>query len=320
MRRALAVAAVVAALSTPLGPAVADDTVVVPGLAFPSSDTYLTYFGCQDLYHADTRGPQVRIGKGEGAVPAGTRAFGLRMPGAGTAAGPVRQVASVAGTTVAGFSARAAQGGSGVAYVWYVAPGLLPGQAWAGRADLAAGPVWQVVDTTAATYTWTLYEAATGAVLEDGGAHTIADFTAARGDGPGYLLAGFGCDGGAFALDALRYGAPGAVTTYDLEGVPVATSIGASERAPSGEVTVSGATVAASGAPMGSTLVLEARVLGAEEFETVGTPVLPAADGSVSTVVSPLVTTDYRWFLPETGYADAGYSPVVRVEVPKAAR
>lgn len=319
MRRGVALAALTVALSAPLAPALADDTVVVPGLSFPSSDTYLTWFGCQDLYHADTRGPQVRIGGNDEAVPAGRRAFGLRMPAAGTAAGPVHQVTSVAGTTVAEFSARAESGGAGVAWVWYVAPGIQPGQAWAGRADLATGPVWAPVDTTTATYTWTLYDAATGAVAEDGGSHTVTDFTATHGDGPGYLLAGFGCDGAPFSLDALRYGAPGSVTTYDLEGIPVTTSIAAGERRPSGEVLISGVTTGPGGVPMGSTLVLEERPIGAVEFTPVES-VPPAPDGSVSLEINPPQTTDYRWYLPETGYADAGYSQVVRVEVPRPVR
>lgn len=316
MRRGLVVAALTAALSTPVTAALADTTVTVPGASFPTSDTYLTYFGCVDLYHADTRGPQVRIGKGDGA-PSGLRSLGVRMPGAATAAGPVRQVQSVAGTSVAGFSARAEQGATGVAWVWYAAPGLQPGQAWAGRAELSAGPVWSYVDTRAATYSWTLYDAATGTVVEDGGSATIADFTAAHGDGPGYLLGGLGCDGHGFDLDAVRYGAPGAVTTYDLEGMVVATTISASRArvALGREVVLAGATVNTAGTPVGAALVLQARPQGAQEFRTVGEPVTAGADGRVWTSVTPEETTDYRWFYPSSGQADDSWSPVVRVEV-----
>lgn len=318
MHRGILLGAVVTALSLgSAAPALADDTVVVPGLTFPSSDTYLTYFGCQDLYHADTRGPQVRLGSGDAGVPAGRRLVGIRMPGAGTAAGPVHRVTSVAATTVAGFSARAEQGATGVAYAWYVAPDLQPGQIWAGRADLTAGPVWQQVDATVPTYTWTRYDAATGTVVEDGGSHTLAEFTSTHGDGPGFLLAGFGCDGQDFAIDALQYGTPGAVTTYDLEGVPVTTGITTSEPDADGAVTVTGA-VSSAGVPMGSSLVLEARPPGAESFTAVGEAVRPAADGTVTVVVHPDAATEYRWFLPETGYADEGYSPVVRVEADNA--
>ena len=318
MRRMVLVAAVAAALSFPLAPAMADDTVVVPGLAFPAADTYLTYFGCTDLYHADTRAPQVRIGR-DGEVPAGRRSFGLRMPGSGTASGPVRRVESVAGTSVAGFAARSDQGGDGVAYVWYSAPDLLPGQAWSGRATLQSGTAWRYVDAAAATYTWTRYHAATGEVVEDGGTATIADFTAAHGDGPGYLLAGFGCDGQPFSVDALRFGSPGAVTTYDLEGIAVSTTIKASHGTlpGNGEVTLTGTTLDAGGVPIGSALVLQTRAEGHKMFTSTGHPLHPGLDGIVSAVVAPEVTTEYRWYLPDTGLADAGYSAPVLVGVSK---
>lgn len=321
MRRMVLVAAIAAALSSPLAPAIADETVVVPGLAFPEGDTYLTYFGCTDLYHADTRSPQVRIGR-DGAAPAGQRSFGLRMPGSGTASGPVRRVDSVADTSVAGFTARSDQGGAGVAYVWYVAPDLLPGQAWSGRATLQVGPGWQYVDAAAATYTWTRYNSATGEIVEDGGTSTIAEFTRVHGDGPGYLLAGFGCDGQPFSLDALRFGSPGSVTTYDLEGITVSTTMRASHGVlpASGEVTLSGQTLDAGGVPIGSALVLEAREQGQEVFTPVGEPTYPGPDGTVSTVVAPEVTTDYRWYLPDTGLANTGWSESVRVVVPDNAR
>ncbi len=142
------------------------------GLAFPTSDTYLTYFGCADLFHRDSAPPRVRIGQVE-ATPTGLRSFGLLMPGAGTASGPVTLVDSVAATTVAGFSARADLGSTGAAYVWYVSPGIERGQVWAGRADLAVGPQWQYVDAAAATYTWTLYDADNGNVVKAGGNATI---------------------------------------------------------------------------------------------------------------------------------------------------
>lgn len=316
MRRVVVVAALAAALSVQAAPAMADDTVVVPGLAFPAADTYLTYFGCSDLYHADTRSPQVRIGR-DGTVPAGRRSFGLRMPGAGTAAGPVRVVQSVAHTTVAGLAARADQGGAGVAYVWYAAPDLNPGEVWSGRVSLQAGAAWQYVDTAAATYTWTRYDAATGTVLEDAGAASIADFTTTHGDGPGYLLAGFGCDGEAFSVDALRFGSPGTVTTYDLEGIAVSTTMAASRGTlpAAGEVTLTGSTLDAGVVPIGSALVLQARPAGQRIFRPTGPALHSGPDGTVTAVVAPSVTTDYRWYLPDTGLADAGYSPTVRVGV-----
>ena len=316
MRRAVLVAAITAALCAPLSPAAADDTVVVRGLAFPSSDTYLTYFGCTDLFHRGSA-PRVRIGQVE-ATPTGLRSFGLLMPGVGTASGPVTLVDSVAATTVAGFSARADLGSTGAAYVWYVSPGLDRGQVWAGRADFVVGPQWQYVDAAAATYTWTLYNAANGNVVKPGGSDTMAGFTAENGDGPGYLLSGLGCDGAEFVIDTLRFGSPGAVTTYDLEGITVTTSISASATSvPSGKkVTLTGASVDIAGVPVGAPLVLQARPAGTRGFRPVGGPVTAAPGGAVSVSLVPGKTTTYRWLMPATGYADGGFSTPVTVHVP----
>jgi hypothetical protein len=316
MRRAVLVAAITAALCLPSSPASADQTITVPGLAFPSSDTYLTYFGCADLFNKPAAAPALKIDQLE-ATPAGVRGFGLMMPGAGTASGPVSLVDSVAATTVAGFSARADGGSTGVAYVWYVAPGIEQGQVWAGRADLSVGPQWQYVDAAAATYTWTLYDAANGQAVKPGGSATIANFTAENGDGPGYLLSGLGCNGGEFVLDALRFGSPGNVTTYDLEGITVTTSIGASATSVrrGRPVALTGVSRDIAGVPSGAPLVLQARPAGKQVFSPVGAPVAASPGGAVSAKVKPTITTTYRWFMPATGYADGGFSAPVTVRV-----
>jgi hypothetical protein len=317
MRRAVLVAAISAALCLPASPAAADETITVPGLAFPSSDTYLTYFGCTDLFHLDSAPPRVQIGQVE-APPAGLRSFGLLMSGAGTASGPVTLVDSVAATTVAGFSARSDLGSTGVAYVWYVARGIEQGQVWAGRADLAVGPQWQYVDAAAATYTWTLFDAARGEAVKPGGNATIADFTTAHGDGPGYLLAGLGCDGSESVIDALRFGSPGAVTTYDMEGITVTTSIAASSTLvrQGRKVTLTGASVDVSGVPVGAPLVLQSRPAGTRFFRPASRGPIPASsDGTIRWRLAPDKTTTYRWFMPATGYADANFSPPLTVRV-----
>lgn len=297
----------------------ADATVVVPGTSFPTSSTYLTYFGCVDLFHADTRGPSVRVTRDPGA-PMGRRAAGLELPGAGTAAGSISLVASVAEATNT-MAVRAAAGSRGVAYVWYLAPDMIPGEVWSGRADLTtAADGWQQVDAAAATYTWTRLEAATGAVLESPGAATIDTFAAEHGDGPGYVMAGLGCDGRGFGVDAIQVGAPGSVTTYDLEGWSVSTTITASRATvPSGDkVTMTARSVDAAGEAMGSALVLEARPAGSDTFRPVADAVLASPDGQVTTTVAPELTTDYRWFFEERSYADAHWSPTVRVVVEPA--
>lgn len=319
MRRTTAVGAMVAAMVTGAGwsqAAWADDTVVVQGTAFPTSSTHLTYFGCADLYHADTRGPEV-VTYLDPAAPAGRRAADLQMPGSGTAAGPVSLVGSVASATSA-LSVQAPAGTSGVAWVWYAAGDLEPGQVWAGRADLQAAPGgWQRVTPSETTYSWTRYDAASGAVLDQPGSSTIAGFTAVHGDGPGYLLAGFGCDGQDFSVDAISVGSPGSVRTFDLEGLPVTTSMAASAlKVQSGQqVTLTGSSIDARQRLTGAPLVLEQRPLGAADFTPVGSPVSAGPDGRPTVAVNPDRTTDYRWFYRESGYADAGYSQVVRVIV-----
>ena len=321
MRRAATAVLLCAALCWPFAPASADDTVVVPGTAFPTSDTYLTYFGCVDLYHADTRGPEVRVTR-DAAAPLGARAAGLELPGAGTAAGTVSVVDSIADAT-SSVVVRAAAGSTGVAYVWYVAPDMLPGEVWSGRADLtAAAEGWQQLDATAASYDWTRLDAATGEVRERAGAATVDEFAATHGDGPGYLLAGLGCDGRGFGIDAIEVGVPGSITTYDLEGWSVSTSIAASTRRVSrgGEVTLEATSVDAASKVMGSALVLEARPKGAAEFAPVTDPVLASPDGVVTTTVTPRLTTDYRWFFAERAYADAHRSPTITVKVAQKRR
>jgi hypothetical protein len=321
MRRWTAVPPLALCAGVVLAPitAQADDTVVVPGTSFPGTGTYLTYFGCVDLFHVDQRGPAALL-KRDDAAPLGRRAVDLTLPGTGTAAGSVSLFSSVA-SAVSTLAVRAPAGSGGVAYTWYLAPDMAPGEVWSGRAGLtAAGDGWQQVDATTATYEWTRYDAATGAVLEQAGAATIDDFTTAHGDGPGYVLTGFGCDGGTFGVDAVRTGLPGSVTTYDLDGWSVTTSIGPGvARVNAGEeVTITGSSVDASGRLMGATLALQARPKGAAEFQTVSDTVVAAADGTVSATVAPKVTTEYRWFFAERGYADEHVSPVTRVVVKPA--
>lgn len=307
-------------LALPWSAAHADQTVVVPGTTFPTSDTYLTYFGCVDLFHADTRGPSVRVVRDE-AAPLGRRVADLALPGAGTAVGSVSLVDSVSAAT-SSMAVRAAAGSSGVAYVWYLAPGMLPGEVWAGRADLTTtADGWQQVDAAAAAYDWSRVDAATGAVHERVGVAGIDDFTAEHGDGPGYLMSGLGCDGRAFGVDAVRVGAPGSVTTYDLEGWSVATSIAVSSQRvePGQEVAIAATSVDAASAVMGASLVLEARPEGAAEFRPVGEAVTADSAGQVTTTVAPEVTTEYRWFFADRSYADAHWSPTVRVVVEQPA-
>ena len=70
------------------------------------------------------------------------------------------------------------------------------------------------VDTATLRYDWQLVDLVTGSA-PPGAAATPAEFVAAHGDGPGYVVTGFGCDGRAFNVDAVR----GVGQTWDFEGV-----------------------------------------------------------------------------------------------------
>ncbi len=317
MRRAvMASTAAVAGALLVASPARADETVVVPGTAFPTSATSLSWFGCEGLFAPASADPSTTIVR-DADAPAGERATRLSMPGPGSAAGPVSQVSSVADSAWSMW-VRAADGGHGVGHVWYVSGELDEGQVWAGRADLAVSPAgWQEVRPADATYSWSKYDAATGELLEPAGRATVADFTDRHGDGPGYLMAGFGCDGAEFEIDRLTSGVPGAQTTYDLEGFGVATVIEASTTrvARGEEVTLTGVTLDGYEQATGAPLVLEARPEGATDFTPVGRPLRADAGGRVIVTVEPERTTEYRWHQPATGYADEGWSASTKIHV-----
>ena len=313
MRRAVMVLLLALVGTAPTPSASAAGVVTVPGTSFPAGDTYLTWFGCAGLFGPSAAGPSSSVGADVGA-PMGARATRLVMPATGHATGPVTRVDRIAGAAWSMW-VQPVTGGQGVAHVWYVSAELDEGEVWYGRADLAAPTgAWQQVRPATATFTWSRTLAATGAVVEEAGAATVAGFTAAHGDGPGYLLAGFGCDGSPFLLDGVAAGD----TTYDLEGFPVSTTITTSHArvAPGTAVTLTGRTLDGAQQATGAPLVLEARPAGADAFTPVGPgPVPGGADGAVVTTVTPERTTAYRWFQPATGYADAGWSPVTRVRV-----
>jgi hypothetical protein len=312
MRRVVAVL-LLAVLGLAPTSASGSDVVIVPGTSFPAGGTYLTWFGCAGLFGPAAAGPTPSVAA-DAAAPMGGRATRLALPGTGQATGPVARVDRV-GSAAWSMWVRPVAGGQGAAHVWYVTSELDEGEVWSGRADLAAAAgEWQQVSPGTARFSWTRVDAATGQVREQAGTATLAGFTRAHGDGPGYLLAGFGCDGAPFLLDAVATGP----TTYDLQGFPVSTTITASSSrvAPGSEVTLTGATLDGDQRATGAPLVLEARPAGAARFTQVGPePLLGGPDGNVVTTVTPERTTRYRWFQPATGYADAGRSPVVTVRV-----
>ncbi|MCW2793238.1 MAG: hypothetical protein JWO76_2336 [Nocardioides sp.] len=321
MRRALIIAAgaVTAAVLT-AAPAIADDTVVVRGLDFQGGLTSLSITGCPGLFDRVAEPVTTYVSKSPDA-PAGARSLKYDLAG-GNAVGSQHAVASMTQTSVAGLSVFAPDGAIGVAYAGYRAPAdWATSLIWVGRADLRAAPGgWQQVDATGLTYTWTQYDMDTRQpVAASDEPLTVAGFAAAHGgDGPGFWTVGFGCDGNPFKIDALRIGAPGAVTTYDLEGFTSTTAISGSRTsvAAGDAVTLAGTLRDGRGQALPhGLLVLEAQEYGQEGFRPVqgGAATVDAGDPTVT--VRPSARTVYRWRFAGTWSVDGSLSPTFTVDV-----
>lgn len=304
-------------------PATADSGVTVRGDDFPASRTaQLSMVGCDSLYTRSNEPLQPYVSRGVGAPAAsamGQRSLKYDLAG-GNAVGALYYVDSMLATSTASLAAAAPAGATGVAYAGYQDPRAGGStRLWIGRAPLSGTGAWQTVDATRLSYTWTQYDMrtmrSTGAKAS--GPASPAAFAAANGgDGAGFYTIGFGCDGQPFHLDAWRVGKPGAVTTYDLEGLTTSTSIAGSGRqvAAGKPVTVTGALSDGAGAvvPRG-TLILEARPAQGGAFSPV--QVADAADGTAETTVSPVESTVYRWRFADRPLATGSTSAEFRIDV-----
>jgi hypothetical protein len=283
------------------------------GPATGDRDTYLTYVGCSDLLGNATP-PASRINLGPYAAPLGRRSLGLVPTAAGSAAGPYASFDSLAALDMS-VGVAATGGGSGVSWVMAVTPQSPAGTAWRGRAALSvpAGS-WTTVSTSALTYDWALVDLASGTTVDRLGPATSAQFAADHGDGRGFAVTGFGCDGKAFNLDAVR--ASG--STFDFEGVSLTTSMAAGrQQVRTGEeVELTGRVTDGSGRVTGDPLVLESRPPGGQ-WAPVGKRVLASRDGIARVGVPVAETTEFRWYRPESQYADEGWSAAVTVTVEK---
>jgi len=313
----LAAVAVAAALS--VAPAHADDTVVVRGTAFPNAEVQLSFLGCSSPYDRTVETLHPRIGHGPGIPPTGSRSLGYTL-GGGNAVGSVINVPSLTGAGTASVAVHAVEGARGVAYAGFqeAADGGTSA-VWFGRAELTAAPgAWHNVDATVLSYVWTQYDAGTGQVIAAGPARptSVVEFVAAHGgDGPGLYSIGFGCDGMPFSMDAVRVGARGSQTTYDLEGLATATTMhGSKAVVRAGEsVDLRGSLdVVAGGTRIPhATLVLEQRVDGSSRWVPV--EVVDATDPVVT--VTPGQRTVYRWRFVDRPLAEGSESQPFVVEV-----
>jgi hypothetical protein len=310
----VAVATLAGLLAGVVPAASADGVSVRSGPGSAADGMFLTYLGC-DSFSAAATPPRTRVNLGPGVAPMGRRSFGLVPTGPGTASGPYVPFTSLAAAG-ASVAVTASAGTSGASYIWTTAPDAPPGHAWLGRAAVSvrAGG-WQVVDTAGLRYGWQLVDLVTGSATP-GAAATPAEFVAAHGDGAGYVVTGFGCDGHAFNIDAVR----GTGQTWDFEGIALDTAIATSapQVAAGHDVVVSGHVTDAAGRVTGDPLVLQARTPGQGEWRSVSEPTLAGPDGWSRATVTVSEDTEYRWLRPEGEYADAGASGSVVVRAVQA--
>jgi hypothetical protein len=293
------------------GPAHADGSRTLTGPSTGDADVFLTYVGCGDLF-GPAAAPQSRINLGPYSAPLGRRSLGLVPSARGTASGPFARFASLTAVG-SSLSVASTSGSQGVSYVMSITSTSPPGTAWSGRAALAAEPgSWRSVSAASLAYEWHLLDLTTLDAVSPAGTATPAEFAAEHGDGAGFVVTGFGCDGQPFNLDAVQ----GAGATFDFEGTALTTTISADRaRAGAGErVTITGRVTDPGGRVTGDPLVLESRAPGGE-WARVGDAVLGDASGLARTDVPVTETTEFRWHRPESQYADEGWSAPVTVTV-----
>ncbi|WP_374455080.1 hypothetical protein [Nocardioides sp.] len=298
----------------PVAPAHADGVETLTGPATGDSDVYLTYVDCTDLFRPGTA-PASRLNLGPFDAPMGRRSLGLVPGSGGTASGPVVWFDSLA-SMESSFSVASTGGSTGTSYVLVITSDTPARAAWLARTSLTVpSGGWTRVSAASLTYDWTLVDLGSHAPLSSGGTATAAEFAAAHGDGRGLVVSGFGCDGGAFNLDAVQ----GAGSTFDFEGVALSTSLSADRaRAASGDsVTLTGRVTDGHSRVTGDPLVLESRVPGGQ-WKAVGDQVLAGTDGLIHVDVAVTETTEFRWHRPESQYADEGWSDAVTVTVAPA--
>jgi hypothetical protein len=296
--------AAVAAGTLPDASASGHSKIVVTGTAMPPGNrAQMTVVGCDDIFQRGTTPLRPTVGLTPGAGGTGRRSLGFDTDG-GTAVGVVSYVGSVAATTVAGLSVRAESGASGVAYVGYQAPSDAgTSLMWIGRLPLTApaSDVWQPTDDVPGMgFAWTQYDMATGEPVGGvvGTSGVPAFVQAMGGDGYGFYLVGFGCDGNPFNLDAWRIGTPSATTTYDFEGYAASVTGGADATITNGDSATLTAQVTSDGAA--PRLVLEERT--EDGWAAAARQPKP---GESTVTVSPAATTTYRWKIYSTPMVEA---------------
>lgn len=311
VRSRMVVAATMALAALGAAPAQADGARTLTGPSTGDADVFLTYVGCEGLLTAGTA-PQSRLNLGPYDAPLGRRSLGLVPSAPGTASGPFARFGSLESLD-SSLSVASTSGTRGVSHIMSITASSPPGTAWSGRAALTVAPgAWSNVTARTLTYDWSLVDLATLTPVAPAGSASPSAFAAEHGDGAGFVVTGFGCDGKSFNLDAVS----GSGSTFDFEGITLATAaaVDRTQATAGDEVTVSGRVTDVSGRLTGDPLVLESRVPGGE-WRSTGRTVLSNPTGLARVDVAVTETTEFRWHRPESQYADEGWSETVTVTV-----
>jgi len=317
MRRLLTVIVTALLVAGTFSPAHADSTLVVHGLDTPAP-FYPVYFNCDGTFGTDSSGLQLQITKANPTPTLGTRslkaswttsaAFGFLRSGSSSHVADALSIKMFSDWQQAATSV-----------VRIVPPATPSNYIWIGHGETgwATAGSWQVVDGTTVSYSWTLYNAdgqATGTTFSG----TLAQFVAAKGDGPTDAFLGFGClsSGPAVTIDGFRAGPSGNATTLNIEQQLSSLTI---SRTPStitagGSSTVRGRINIGGGPAGGASVKLDAKPFGSSTWTNIAT-VTSADDGSLAKVVKPLKNTAYRWRFVETTATKGSVSSSVSVGV-----
>jgi hypothetical protein len=311
---ALAIVALV-----PGGPASADTTVTVHGYFTDPLSRGVGETPCSgDIFTGTVNNPTFDFTRTNPDIGTWSWELTNAVPGEGPAV--VDDIPSIVADPIATVRVRLPSSNTGVARLIY-SPASTPTVFWEGKAtvNLAAG--WQTFDWSAQTYTWTQRDATNPPSYPPTGVtgtpSTESSFVTGQGDGEMEPILTVGCTTPTeVAVDNLKIGHTGAVTTYDLEAYvatvaasPNATITAGQPAALSSNVMVDAGdeTGAPSEQPLNTySLVLEQQ--SGPNWTAVAT--VPASGGTVTTSVSPATTTTYRWHYLESDQAgDAVSSP-----------
>lgn len=319
---ALGTAALLATSLTAAPAHAATSTTRIDGNHFAAGHLRVRSQSCAGPGTTPATPPKLRITKGPGRSPMGSRSVGWVPAVDGFGVGVMAHVDSPSRMTVLSTSVYAPEGHtSGQAVIDYVEPGRAGvWKGWSGLGpDSATG--WHAVDAASTVYQWRHF--IDGSADGNTGNATISGFAAAHGgDGTGAWVGFvFGCDGNPFYLDALHTETPKATRTYNLEGFRTRSSIAHGKQAPARLSIVAGKSIsltaqlrrAVSGTAISGPIKLQSRPLSGKKWFTIDHKL--GSSGSYAFKARPFKSIALRMTYAGTAANQASTSHVLKVLV-----